>query len=175
MGVLMLAGIVVNDGILFVDTANGLKQQYTINEALARAGELRLRPILMTTLTTVLSMIPLVSSNNSDTNLMAGTGLVIIGGLMASTTLILFLLPTYYTLFMGRKARLENLKMFPPEGWSEEDRSTAGKKRRRRAGHLGRKKADKEVITEKEVIIEDLSAEEDIPKETDTEDKKDKE
>ena len=175
MGVLMLAGIVVNDGILFVDTANGLKQQYTINEALARAGELRLRPILMTTLTTVLSMIPLVSSNNSDTNLMAGTGLVIIGGLTASTLLILFLLPTYYTMFMGRKARLENLRMFPPEGWSEEDETGSKEKRRKKAGRRSRKNDDKEVITEKEVIIEDLSAEDDIPEETGPEDKSDKE
>ena len=145
MGVLMLAGIVVNDGILFVDTANGLKQKYPVNEALARAGELRLRPILMTTLTTVLSMIPLVSSANSDFNLMAGTGLVIIGGLMASTTLILFLLPTYYTLFMGKRAKLENLRKFPPEGWSEEDSSR--RKRRKKAGHTDRKKHDTEEIT----------------------------
>lgn len=110
LGVLMLAGIVVNDGILFVDTANRLKADMPVKEALARSGELRLRPILMTTLTTVLSMVPLILSQDSGTSIMEGMGLIIIGGLMASTILILFLLPTFYTLFMGRRARKEDIK-----------------------------------------------------------------
>ena len=114
LGVLMLVGIVVNDGILFVDTANGLKNDYPVEEALARTGEIRIRPILMTTLTTVLSMVPLVLSKDSGASLMDGMGLIIIGGMMASTLLILILLPTFYMLFMGRKAKRENRQKFPP-------------------------------------------------------------
>ena len=113
LGVLMLVGIVVNDGILFVDTANGLLNDYPVEEALARTGEIRIRPILMTTLTTVLSMVPLVLSKDSGADLMEGMGLIIIGGMMASTLLILILLPTFYMLFMGRKAKLENRQKFP--------------------------------------------------------------
>lgn len=115
LGVLMLAGIVVNDGILFVDTANRLKLEVPVNEALARSGEIRLRPILMTSLTTILSMIPLVMSKDSGASIMDGMGLIIIGGLMASTLLILFLLPTFYTLFMGRRAKREDLERFPEQ------------------------------------------------------------
>lgn len=108
LGILMLVGIVVNDGILFVDTANRLRADFSINEALARSGELRLRPILMTTFTTILSMVPLVLSQDSGADIMEGMGLIIIGGLTASTFLILFLLPTFYTLFMGKRARLQD-------------------------------------------------------------------
>ena len=115
LGVLMLVGIVVNDGILFVDTTNEFKKSNRIEEALAKSGEIRLRPILMTTLTTVLSMVPLILSTDSGASIMDGMGLIIIGGLMASTMLILFLLPTFYMLFMGRRAKRENYAMFPPE------------------------------------------------------------
>lgn len=120
LGGLMLAGIVVNDGILFVDTANTLKNDYQVEEALARTGEIRIRPILMTTLTTVLSMVPLVLSTDSGASIMDGMGLIIIGGLMASTILILILLPTFYMLFMGRHAKMENRMKFPvPEAVKE--------------------------------------------------------
>ena len=117
MGILMLVGIVVNNGILFVDTANRLRSEYPLEEALARSGETRLRPILMTTLTTILSMVPMALGWGSGTEMLNGMGTIIIGGLTASTLLILFLLPTFYTIFMkkgsskGRFRRLfEKLK-----------------------------------------------------------------
>ncbi|MBQ9632630.1 MAG: efflux RND transporter permease subunit [Lachnospiraceae bacterium] len=100
MGFLMLVGIVVNNGILFVDTANRLREEYAIEEALARSGETRLRPILMTTLTTILSMVPMALGSGTD--MLHGMAYIIIGGLTASTLLILFLLPSFYLLFMGR-------------------------------------------------------------------------
>ena len=124
LGVLMLVGIVVNDGILFVDTANEFKKSNRVEEALARAGEIRLRPILMTTLTTVLSMVPLILSNDSGASIMDGMGLIIIGGLMASTMLILFLLPTFYMLFMGRRAKRANYAMFPDEKYDRKSKSS---------------------------------------------------
>ena len=105
MGFLMLVGIVVNNGILFVDTANRLKVDYPIEEALARSGEIRLRPILMTTLTTILSMIPMALGWGSGTEMLNGMANIIIGGLTASTLLILFLLPTFYLIFMKKEGR----------------------------------------------------------------------
>ncbi|MBR1627835.1 MAG: efflux RND transporter permease subunit, partial [Lachnospiraceae bacterium] len=102
MGFLMLVGIVVNNGILFVDTANRLREEFAIEEALARSGETRLRPILMTTLTTILSMVPMAIGWGTGTESLQGMALIIIGGLVASTVLILFLLPTFYLIFAGR-------------------------------------------------------------------------
>jgi len=110
MGFLMLVGIVVNNGILFVDTTNMLKADYPIEEALAISGEIRLRPILMTTLTTILSMVPLALNIGSGTSMLSSMGFIIIGGLTASTILILFMLPTFYMLFMGK-----TLSMFKGE------------------------------------------------------------
>lgn len=96
MGILMLVGIVVNNGILYVDTANMLRETMPLEEALVYSGQLRLRPILMTTLTTILSMLPLSFGIGDGGALMQGMALIIIGGLIASTLLILLLLPSFY-------------------------------------------------------------------------------
>ena len=106
MGVLMLVGIVVNNGILYVDTVNQLKQEMTLNEALVESGCIRLRPILMTTLTTILSMVPMVFATNENAAMMKGMSLIIIGGLITSTLLILLLLPSFY-LLMSKDGRRE--------------------------------------------------------------------
>lgn len=106
MGVLMLVGIVVNNGILYVDTTNQLKETMSLNEALMESGSIRLRPILMTTLTTILSMIPLVFAQNENAAMMKGMALIIIGGLVTSTLLILLLLPSFY-LLMSKQGRQE--------------------------------------------------------------------
>lgn len=106
MGVLMLVGIVVNNGILYVDTANQLKETMSLNDALMESGRIRLRPILMTTLTTILSMIPMVFTTNENAAMMKGMSLIIIGGLITSTLLILLLLPSFY-LLMSKQGRQE--------------------------------------------------------------------
>ena len=113
MGVLMLVGIVVNNGILYVDTTNQLKETMPLNDALMESGRLRLRPILMTTLTTILSMIPMIFTNNENAAMMKGMSLIIIGGLITSTLLILLLLPSFYLLMskQGRKEAKERRKM----------------------------------------------------------------
>ena len=103
MGILMLVGMVVNNGILLVDGVNELKKEMPLNEALIESGLTRLRPILMTTLTTVLSMLPLLISGNSGMNMMHGMGVVIVGGLIASTILAMFLMPPFYILISGKK------------------------------------------------------------------------
>ena len=113
MGVLMLVGIVVNNGILYVDTTNQLKETMPLNEALMESGRLRLRPILMTTLTTILSMLPMIFTNNENAAMMKGMSLIIIGGLITSTLLILLLLPSFYLLMskQGRKEAKERRKL----------------------------------------------------------------
>lgn len=103
MGLLMLEGIVVNNGILMVDTTNqNLEEGMPINQALVEAGKSRLRPILMTTLTTILSMVPMALGLGSNGQLMQGMAMVIVGGLIASTLLTLILLPTFYLIIRKR-------------------------------------------------------------------------
>ena len=102
MGFLMLVGTVVNNGILFIDTANSYRNSMDAETALIYAGRSRLRPILMTTLTTILSMLPMALAVGSSAEAMQGMAIVIIGGLTASTVLTLLLLPTFYLLFRGK-------------------------------------------------------------------------
>lgn len=98
MGLLMLVGTVVNNGILFVDTANQLRTDYGREDALVETGRIRLRPILMTSLTTILAMVPMSLGIGEGTEMMQSMGVVIIGGFVASTVLTLFLIPVFYTL-----------------------------------------------------------------------------
>ncbi len=103
MGFLMLVGIVVNNGILFVDTTNQLRATMSVENALVEAGRLRMRPILMTTLTTILSMIPMALGMGEGAEMRQAMGIVIIGGLVTSTLLVLFLMPTFYMLIHNKK------------------------------------------------------------------------
>ncbi len=98
LGFLMLSGTVVNNGILYVDTANQYRSAMNKTEALIEAGATRLRPILMTTLTTVVSMIPMCFAYGDSGEIMQGLALVDVGGLLASTVLALLMLPVYYAL-----------------------------------------------------------------------------
>ena len=106
LGFLMLFGTVVNSGILYVDTANQYRAEMDRDTALVEAGATRLRPILMTTLTTVVSMIPMALAYGESGETMQGLALVNVGGLIASTILSLLMLPIYYTL-MNRKPKQE--------------------------------------------------------------------
>ena len=96
LGFLILVGTVVNNGILFVDTTNVYRLTMPLEDALVETGRTRLRPILMTTLTTVLSMLPLSLGIGEGTEIMTGLGMVVIGGLTVSTLLTLLLMPTFY-------------------------------------------------------------------------------
>lgn len=105
LGFLMLVGTVVNNGILYVDTVNQMLHDTPLDTALVEAGVIRLRPILMTTLTTVISMVPNALAYGESGAMMQGLALVNVGGLTAATILTLLLLPTFYRLVykMGRK------------------------------------------------------------------------
>ena len=97
LGFMMLVGIVVNNGILYVDYTNQLRQEgMPVEDALVETGVSRLRPILMTTLTTIISMLPFVLGIGKNTETMQGMALVICGGLIASTILTLLMLPVFY-------------------------------------------------------------------------------
>ena len=76
-----------------------------VEDALIRSGQTKLRPILMTTLTTVISMIPMALGLGSGTEMMSGMAIIIIGGLIASTLLILILMPVFYLLVYGRSKK----------------------------------------------------------------------
>ena len=112
MGILMLVGIVVNNGILYVDSTNQLKAEMSVEDALIETGAIRLRPILMTSLTTILSMIPMGLALGTNGEMMQGMALVIIGGLLVSTVLTLVLIPTIYLIIdkESRKGRRRSRK-----------------------------------------------------------------
>jgi len=96
----------VNNGILMVDTTNMFKESMSTELALVEAGKSRLRPILMTTLTTILSMLPMAMGIGKNTESMQGMAVVIVGGLVASTILTLILLPTFY-IMIGKRTKTE--------------------------------------------------------------------
>jgi HAE1 family hydrophobic/amphiphilic exporter-1 len=101
IGVIMLAGIVVSNAILLVDYTNILRRRdgIALREAIETAGRRRLRPILMTTLTTILGLVPMSLGIGEGAELQAPLARVVIGGLAASTMITLVFVPTVYTIF----------------------------------------------------------------------------
>lgn len=104
IGCIMLAGIVVNNAILLVDYTNQLRRIHGMQlvEAVQLAGSRRLRPILMTTLTTVLGLLPLALGLGEGGETQAPLGRVVIGGLLSSTLITLVLVPVIYSIFEKR-------------------------------------------------------------------------
>ena len=100
IGFLILVGTVVNNGILFVDTTNQNRTIHgmELNAALEEAGATRIRPILMTSLTTILSMIPMAMAMGDSGSTTQGLALVDIGGLTFGVLVALLILPVYYIL-----------------------------------------------------------------------------
>lgn len=105
LGFLILVGTVVNNGILYVDTVNQYRMTMDLHTALVEAGATRLRPILMTSLTTILSMLPMAFAFGSSGSTTQGLAVVDIGGLTVGVLVALFILPVYYLLMNGRKQR----------------------------------------------------------------------
>lgn len=100
IGVIMLVGIVLNNGILLIDRVKQLRNNgLEVNEAMIGAGKERIRPIFMTTLTTVGGMIPLALATGTSSGYQAPLAVVIISGLLFSTFLTLILIPVIYLLF----------------------------------------------------------------------------
>ena len=102
IGVIMLAGIVVNNAIVLVDLINQLRAQGAERfDAIVEAGTARLRPILMTTATTVLALTPLAVGAGEGAELRAPLAVTVIGGLLLATGLTLVAVPVFYTLMTG--------------------------------------------------------------------------
>jgi len=106
MGLLMLVGIVLTNAIVLVSRVEQLRKNgMSIHEALLEGGKVRLRPILMTSLTTIIAMIPMAVGVSSGTMLSAELAIVVVGGMVSSTFLTLFVIPAVYSLVHRGKKR----------------------------------------------------------------------
>jgi HAE1 family hydrophobic/amphiphilic exporter-1 len=107
LGMIMLAGIVVNNAIVLVDYINKLRQRgLARDEAIVKAGSVRLRPILMTTATTVLGLTPMALGLGDGAEIRTPMAIAVISGLISSTALTLIVIPTFYMLADKLKQRL---------------------------------------------------------------------
>ncbi|MCQ0988684.1 efflux RND transporter permease subunit [Jiella marina] len=102
VGMVMLIGLMAKNGILIVEFANQLREQgQSVREAVTEAATIRLRPILMTVLSTVLGAVPLILSSGAGAESRFSIGLVIIGGYLVASILTLFLTPVLYDIFQS--------------------------------------------------------------------------
>ena len=110
MGFLVLSGVVVNNGIVFVDYANKLRLDgMDKKEALIETGKTRMRPIMMTALTTILAMSIMAASQDSTAAMSRGMAIVTIGGLVYATFMTLFIVPVLYDIFYRKKLKKVDL------------------------------------------------------------------
>ena len=106
VGLLILVGIIVNNGIVLVDYTNLLRKRgFSIEEACVQAGKSRLRPILMTTLTTVLALVPMAFFPGEGSEMVQPIGQTVLGGLSFGTLMTLFLMPVLYYIFNTKRER----------------------------------------------------------------------
>ena len=113
VGMIVLAGIVVNNGIVLVDYTNLLvKRGFSIIDACIEAGGNRLRPILMTTLTTILGLLPMAIIKTEGSTLSRAIAKTVVGGLLVSTLFTLFLIPVIYSIFnqLSNKIKIKKQK-----------------------------------------------------------------
>ena len=106
VGGVMLIGIVVKNAIVLVDYINLMRDRgYELKEAIILSGKSRLRPVLMTSFTTMLGMLPLALSTGDGSEIWSPMGIAVIGGLIFSTFITLILVPVVYSWFVGTKSR----------------------------------------------------------------------
>lgn len=104
LGVLLLVGVVVNNAIVLVDYINILRARgRSMTEAVQEAGRTRLRPVLMTAITTIVALMPMAFKQGQGSEVYNCLGVTILGGLSVSTLVTLILVPTIYSLFEGRR------------------------------------------------------------------------
>ena len=106
IGAIMLVGIVTKNGIVLVDYMNLLVERGSnVADAVIAGGKSRLRPVLMTSLTTVLGMVPMAMGIGEGSEIWQPMGIAVVGGLLLSTLLTLFIVPSLYAMLEGRKER----------------------------------------------------------------------
>lgn len=109
VGMIILVGIVVNNGIVLVDYTNLLRRRgYELRKAVVEAARLRLRPILMTSLTTIFGMIPMAMAKGDGTSMTQPIGVTVTGGMISSTIMTLFFVPVLYYNF-NRKGEAKRI------------------------------------------------------------------
>ena len=115
IGLIMLAGIVVKNGIVLIDYTNLNRERgYSITHSVIHAGRSRLRPVLMTTLTTVFGMIPMAMGTGEGSEMWRPMGMTVAWGLSVSTLITLLIVPVAYTIFakngvlISRRKRAKN-------------------------------------------------------------------
>lgn len=107
IGIVMLVGIAVNNSIILVDRIGQIKDSgVDLVDSIAQAGQQRIRPILMTSLTTILALVPMSLGIGEGANLSAPMAIAVIGGLMTSTLMSLIVIPCVYYVFESAKMRL---------------------------------------------------------------------
>jgi HAE1 family hydrophobic/amphiphilic exporter-1 len=106
MGVIMLAGIAINNSILLVGRMNQLKSSMNLTEAIVQAGQQRVRPIIMTSLTTILVLLPMTFRFGEGAVMRSSMAVAVIGGLVTSTLMSLVVIPCLYSLFEQMKHRV---------------------------------------------------------------------
>jgi multidrug efflux pump len=110
IGIIMLIGLVSKNGILIVEFANQRKATgMSINDSIVGAAKARFRPILMTSLSTVLGVLPIALALGAGSESRVSMGIAVVGGLIFSTILTLFVIPAIYTFFTGKKGRVSRL------------------------------------------------------------------
>jgi HAE1 family hydrophobic/amphiphilic exporter-1 len=113
IGAVMLIGIVVKNAIVLVDFINLMRDRgHELYEAIAISGRSRLRPVIMTSATTILGMLPLAMSTGSGSELWSPMGVAVIGGLIFSTFVTLVLVPVVYAVFAKRGERNKNIALY---------------------------------------------------------------
>jgi multidrug efflux pump len=106
IGMIMLVGLVTKNGILIIEFTNQLREKgMTIKEALIEASTARLRPILMTSLATMLGALPIAMALGAGSKSRMGMGIVIIGGLLLSTLLTIYVVPAMYSFLVKEKKK----------------------------------------------------------------------
>jgi HAE1 family hydrophobic/amphiphilic exporter-1 len=106
LGILMLVGIVVNNAIVLVDYIKILRARgYTLRKAITDSGRQRLRPVLITTCTTLLGMLPMALSTGDGSATWRPLGIVVVGGLLLSTIVSMIIVPTLYYIVEGWRER----------------------------------------------------------------------
>ncbi|HOY38327.1 MAG TPA: efflux RND transporter permease subunit, partial [Bacteroidales bacterium] len=112
LGAVLLIGIVVKNAIVLVDYINLMRdREYDLYDAIALSGKSRLRPVLMTALTTILGLLPMAMSTGEGSEIWSPMGISVMGGLVFSTIITMIIVPVLYALFTrkGEKLRKRNI------------------------------------------------------------------
>jgi len=153
IGLIILAGIVVNNAIVLVDYINQKKADgWRTYEAIVEAVNVRTRPIIMTATTTMLGLVPLALGYGEGAEIQQPLGITVIGGLVSSTFLTLFVIPVIYSLF-DKETRHLNKKYVTPDGQLIPAYLLENKEKKTEVGRTSlSKEAEQEQMTKEDVI-----------------------